>query len=479
MSAVAAAAAVSVTDEGLQRGLTRFHALAIVVGNIVGMSVYLRPAIIAQSVHTPARLLAAWCVAGLLCLTGALTYAELAARFPRSGGEYAFLRETLGEPPAFLFGWMRLTVSVGSTAALGVAVAVFLSDLLPLGGSSWHLRFLGGQATIDVGARQVIAAGTILMLAVLNISGVARAGRFQALVTTLKVIGLLGLIAAIFFAAHPHATPQRLNATSLGAPGVLAWGAALLAAMAAYDGWAQAPMAAGEIRDAPRALPWALITGVTVAMLLYLASNAAFLHVLTVDEIMISSSTAYPEAPSVGSRAATAALGTSAASVLTVLFLLSALGTLHCNLLLGSRVLFAMARDGLLPARLSRVAESTRTPAVAIAMWALLAMTLAVLSGYDRLSNMAVFGKLTFYAVATFGLLWWRRRTCLGNAFVGFRAPRGVPILFLVAVVVLLIVLVAGKSAEVLAGLALMGLGVPVYAAIRLRRAARLGGSLR
>jgi APA family basic amino acid/polyamine antiporter len=464
---------VSTTDEGLRRGLSRFHALAIVMGAMIGTGIYLRPASIAQLVQSPSRILAVWVVAGLFSLAGALTYAELASRLPRTGGEYAFLRETLGEFPAFLFGWMRLTVGVSAIAAMAAGVAVFLSDLVPFPVDlTRHITLwsVGGSVTVDLGARQAIAALVIFVLAVLNISGVARAGRFQGWVTSAKVIGLAALIGALAFAGHTHAVGSTHASTSNTSPDLLAYGGALLAALAVYNGWANVAMVGGEVRDARHTLPWALIVGLVASMLLYLALNEAYLHVLTLDQILGSSSTAHPDAPSVASRAASEALGTNARSVLTFLFLVSALGTLHSLILTPSRVLFAMARDGLLPERLSRVAESSHTPAAAIASLATLGMVLAVLGSYDRLSNMSAFGYLLFYPVNALGLLLWRRRTPQSNHPTSFKAPRGVPELFLLAAVALLIVLVVRASVEVVAALALMGLAVPVYALIRAHR---------
>ncbi len=161
-------------EQPLDRGLTRWHALAVVVGSIVGTGIYIRPASIAQLVGSPTVVLAVWICAGLLSLAGALTYAQLAARIPRSGGEYAFLRTTLGELPAFLFGWMRLTVSVGTCAAMAVAVTVFLSDLVPLGQPWIQVPIPGFHATvlIDLGSRQLLAVLIIMSLAVLNLRGV-------------------------------------------------------------------------------------------------------------------------------------------------------------------------------------------------------------------------------------------------------------------------------------------------------------------
>lgn len=472
MSTATAVLAGPVTDEGLKRGLTRFHALAIVVGSVVGTGIFLRPASIAQLVQSPFRVLTIWVGAGVLTLAGALTYAELAARLPRSGGEYAFLRKTLGEFPAFLFGWMRLTVGVSAIAAMAVAVAVFVSDLVPLGGLWWHYTFwcFGRSCPVDLGARQAVAVLVIFALAALNVSGVARAGRFQSIVTLAKVIGLVALIGVLAFAARAHAVDTNYSVTSSTAPGVLSYGGALLAALAPFNGWANAAMVGGEVRDARRTLPWALIVGICATVLLYVAVNAAYMHVLTMDEIAGSSSTAHPDAPSVASRAAAAVLGVNARFALTLLFLISAVGTLHCLILAPSRVLFAMARDGLLPRTLSRVAETTRTPAAAIIALAALGILLAVLGSYDRLSDMSAFGYLLFYPVNALGLIWWRRAP-RENDPGAFKAPRGVPQLFLLATVVLLVVLVVRGSVEVLAALALMGLGVPVYVSIRARRA--------
>src|ERR1700682_6492707 len=145
--------------EGLRRGLTRWHALAIVVGGVLGTGVYIRPASIAQLVGSPPLIMTVWVVTGLLSLAGALTYAELAARIPRSGGEYAFLKVTMVELPAFLYGWMRMTVGVGPIAVQAVAVTVFLSDLVPLAPAWAHIRipWRPQPISIDFGPHQLIA----------------------------------------------------------------------------------------------------------------------------------------------------------------------------------------------------------------------------------------------------------------------------------------------------------------------------------
>ncbi len=459
-------------EQQLYLGLTRWHALAVVVGSIVGTGIYIRPASIAQLVGSPTRILAVWVCAGLLSLTGALTYAQLAALIPRSGGEYAFLRTTLGELPAFLFGWMRLTVSVGTCAAMAVAVTVFLSDLVPLGHPWIQLPITWPHATllIELGARQLLAVVIIVSLAVLNIRGVGRAGRFQATVTILKVIGLLGLIAALLAFGHAAGSSAPGPVTDPAALESAAFSAALLAGMVAFNGWANVAMLAGEVKDAERTVPWALFWGILGVIGLYVMVNIAYLHVLPMGEILSANSAAHPTASSVASRAALTALGPKMGVLLPVLFMVSALGTLHCNLMAVPRVFYAMARDGLMPAALGRVAPTAHTPAVSILTVALIGAVLAVFGSYDRLSSMATFGNLLFFALNAWGLIRWPvgKETSIR---CGIR--RYLPWIFLLGSVWLLATLIAHGSVEVVWALVLIGAGLPLYLGIRAKRRGR------
>lgn len=458
-------------EEGLVRGLTRWHALAIVVGAVLGTGIYIRPASIAQLVGSPTWIIAIWIATGLLSLAGALTYAELANNIPRSGGEYAFLKVTLGELPAFLFGWMRLTVGVGTVGALAVASTVFLSDLLPLGGPWTSVSNPWSPSTIlvELGPRQLIAVLLILGLATLNIRGVGKAGRFQSWITAAKALSLFALIAAVALFGRSGAIPLD---PAPGTPAPLtasAFGAAVLAALAAYNGWANVAMVGGEVQDSRRTLPWALTVGVLIVVALYVAVNLAYLHALPLGEILTANSTAHPTATSVASRAAMAALGPRAGTILPLLFMISAVGALHSNLLTVPRVLFSMARDSLLPSGLARVSAIARTPAVAIVTLASVGSTLAVLGGYDRLTNMAAFGYVLFYALNAIGLLWWRhRQKSVGVATAPRR--RWIAALFLAGMLWLLVTITMRGSAEIVAALLLMALGFPVFAYLRHRR---------
>lgn len=464
----------TLADEGLRRGLTRWHALAVVVGGMLGTGIYIRPTSIAQLVGSPMLMMTVWIGTGLLSLAGALTYAELAALIPRSGGEYAFLRVTLGELPAFGFGWMRLTVGAGTVAGLAVAVTVFLADLVPLAPAWVHIAdpWNSGRILFEVGPRQLIAVIIIAGFAILNSRGVGKAGRFQSWITTIKVLGLLGLISAIIILGHEHATATLSSQSVHLAPvGASAYSAAVLAAIAAYNGWANVVMVGGEVQDPGRNLPWTLTRGMLLIIGLFVAVNLAYLYVLPLQDILTANSTAYPTAPSVASRAAVATLGPRAGIVLPLLFTLSALGTLHCNMLAVPRVFFSMARDGLLPQSLARVSATAQTPTVAIAALACVGATLAVIGNYDRLSNMAAFGNLFFYALNAAGLLWWRRREPQIDGR-GQRRQTWIPVLFLAGMLWLIVTLIARGSLEIVAALALMGVGLPVFGYMRYRRAA-------
>jgi APA family basic amino acid/polyamine antiporter len=440
------------TEEGLRRVLTRWNALAIVVGAVIGTGIYLRPASVAQLVQTPAAILAVWVGAGLLSMAGALTYSDLAARLPRSGGEYAFLHATLGNLPAFMFGWMRLTLGASIIGALAVAFTVFLSDFIALGAI----------------ARRGIPALLIAVLAALNVLGVANAGRFQSFVTSVKVASIVALVVALMVLAPSRTTTLHSSGSFYPATvGPSAYGAALLAALASYHGWAHVTMVGGEVRDAQRTLPWALVIGLGVVITIYLLANVAYLHALPMSDVLTSNSTAFPNAASVASRAAVATLGGGASKLLVVAFMISALGALHCNLLAVPRVFFAMARDRNMPEVLARVLPQRRTPYVAIMVLAAFGALFAVFGSYDRLTNMASFAYLLFYALNACGLLFAGRR---------LPAPAGhprlhlwIPVAFLFATTAILVSVVVRGLGEITVALAVLGFGLPVYLGLRWR----------
>ena len=458
-------------DRDLRRVLGRSQVLAIVVGAILGTGIYIRPASIAQLMGSSTAILGVWLAAGVLSLCGALTYAQLAMRISGTGGEYQYLQATLGRLPAFLFGWMRLTVGPAVIAALAVACTVFVSDVAPIGGPwvHWTLPWGNGATYLDVGPRQAIAVTIITGLAWVNSRGVRTAGGFQLAVTLLKVVGLLAVVSAIVIFGHSN--PDSPAALAPAAQtGALTTSAAVLAAMSAYNGWANAAMVAGEIRDPTRVLPWALVLGVGLVTILYLATNAVFLQVLPLPDIATANSTAYPTAPSVASKAIRLALGSHTAAALPVLLSLSALGAAHCNVLAVPRVLFSMARDGLLPRSLGLVATHSGTPNRAISTFAAVAAVFAVVGSYDRLTNMTAFSFLLFFALTAFGFLLSQRATPKSARDPRFWLTTAIAAVFLCGSVWLIVAITLRGSVEVLAAIGLVSFGLPIFGLIEVLR---------
>lgn len=458
----------SVGERELRRDLHRPQVLALVVGAMVGSGIYIRPASIAQQLESPKLILAVWIIGGLLSLCGSLSYAQLAMRVPGTGGEYLFLRTTLGSLTAFLFGWMRLTVGPAVIAGMAVAFTIFLGDFVPLGGPWFHLALPWdqGRELLDIGPRQAIAVTTILGLAWINTRGVGRAGSFQLLVTVCKVIGLALLVIVITLFGHSSPAQTSIQAASTH-PSTLAYGAALLGVMATYNGWANAAIVGGEVRDAERTLPWALITGMLIVIVLYVVTNMAYLNMLTLKEIASANSSAHPDAPSIASLAVQHAFGTRTATLLPIMFAISALGTAHCNVLVFPRIVLSMARDGLLPTSLAAVTPRSATPDRAIWASAAVAAVFALVGSYDRLTNLTTFGYNVFYALTTMGLLWSQRLAPPASRGRGYWSTTIIAILFLSGTGALITASVARGSPEVMTAVVLIASGLPIFALIQ------------
>jgi basic amino acid/polyamine antiporter, APA family len=226
-------------------------------------------------------------------------------------------------------------------------------------------------------------------------------------------------------------------------------------------------------RDAERTVPWALITGIVLVTGLYVVTNVAFLHALSLPDIITANSTDHPDAPSVASRAVQHALGARVATVLPILFAVSALGAARCNMLTTPRVFMSMARDGVLPASLANVAPRSATPNRAIWTFAAVGAVFAVVGTYDRLTNMNVFGALVFFAFTAIGSLWSHRATPWAARSHAFWSTTSIAVLFLLGTSTLIVASIARGSIEVLSAVALIGLGIPVFAVLELLR----GGS--
>ena len=452
----------------LVRALSLRDAAALVIGTVIGTGIFLKTAPMSQLLASPSMVLFAWVAAGLLSLAGALTYAELGAMLPKAGGEYVFLREAYGDLLAFLFGWANMAIiATGAIAALGTAFASFLSAFVPMSAvyAESTFQLLGQEVHWEFGIRQVVAVAVILLFTAVNTVGVATSGRIQWLLTAAKVLGITVIVGGAFLlsrsASWTHlSTPQTVAAT---AGGVSAFGAAMIAALWAYQGWSHMPMVAGEMRNPERDIPRGLIYGMFIVLGIYLLTNIAYFYALPFNEVVTSSSTAYRDALPVATKATQSFLGSKASAVVTIAFLLSLIGALNGVVVMNARVPYAMARDGLFFRGLGELSPTTGVPARAVWAQGIWGALLALSGTFDQLTTSSIFAVWIFFALAAGAVLVLRKKMPdLPRPYRTFGYPL-VPILFILVASWLVINTLRTNPVESAAGLLLIGLGIPLY----------------
>ena len=457
-----------------RRDLTLMHAMSLVVGVIIGTGIFLKTASMAQAVGTPALVLAAWVVAGLVAMLGALCFAELGALLPHAGGEYVYLRTAYGEIPGFLFACNGFVLGGAAIAAYGAAVAIFISDIHPLGAAwlSYTAQPFGVSFTLSLGPRQLLAVAVIAVFAAINCAGVMMGGRVQALLTAGKVAAILGVAAGVFLFGSTRGADNLAAPAGSSSGGLAGFGAAMFSALWAYSGWQFLPMAASEVREPQRNLPRAIVGGTLLVLALYLTINFAYLYALPFWQVASANSNAYPEAPSVAARAVQTFLGGRAAPVAALIFLISTIGSLNGVILSAARVPYAAARDGLLFAPFGRLSAASRVPRTSLVLLAVWGALLAASGSFDQLTNMAVMSYALFWIPVSLAVIVLRRK--LPAAPRPYRVPGYplVPLLF--ALVMAGIVVSALRSApkEAIATIVLILLALPLYPLFRRSRAA-------
>lgn len=444
-----------VTAPRLQAVLGPISAAAIVVGAVIGSGVFLKPASIAQATQGYVGVIVSlWMICGLVNLCGALALAELAAMMPQAGGLYVFLREAYGRPWAFLWAWAEFwVVRSGSIAALAAAMALNLEHALHMSMPFSPLWRAG------------LAIGTIAALAVINILGTHWGGWLSNVTTTIKIAAVAFLAVLPFLALQSPTTfdqplwPATWQLSLLGGLGT-----ALSGIMWAYDGWAHLPMVSEEIRAPERNLPRALIGGTLLLIVLYTSANVAYHLILPSDVIAVAKVPAAAAAetllPHWGERFVLSMIG------------VSVFGALNANVLVGPRVLFAVARDYEFLKPWRRIDPRFGTPAMAIAGLAVWSTVLILAGGlypdpnkrlYDVLTDYCIFGASVFNLAAVVAVIALRRQQasrprpyrCWGYPLV--------PAVFIVGYLIFLGTMLWAAPVECLVGLSLLLLGAVFY----------------
>ena len=451
----------------LVRGLGPVATTAIVVGNVIGTGVFLKSRVMTCNVGTPGRVITVWIVAGLLSLAGALTYAELAAIWPRAGGEYVFIRNAYNSRLAFLFGWMRFFASgAGSLAALAVGFAIFLNVLLKgtLEVTYFHLDLPGYR--VPFGSLQIVALSAIAFVTLINCASVSVGGKFAITLTAIKVgsIVLLGLGALLFASgnwsnfllADNGGACEGVAAAARG--GSAGFAAAMLGALWAYNGWNEMTFVSGEVKNPQRNIPIALIIGMTICMGLYVFVNTTYFYVLTPTEIAN-----VPATSSVAGVVVETFLGAIALTLIAAAMMTSTFGALHTSTMANSRVPFAMAQDGLFPKVLAHVSERTHVPVRALVVQGIWAGVLALSGSYDTLTDYVIFVNWIFFGLVIVSVFFIRRRLPREEATYRAWGYPVVPLLFLLTTAWLLVSTLITAPIRSLIGLALVLIGLPVY----------------
>jgi len=405
-----------------------------------------------------------WVFGGLLSLCGALSYAELAAAMPEAGGEYVYLREAYGPLWGFLYGWTQMFVAKsGSIATLATAFFYYLTNFFPLLGGVFYtvpLPLGAHGAPLDLRYGQLLAMALILFLAGVNYFGVKIGGEVQIIVTIVKTLLIAFIVVAGlgFGKAHGPAPASVLHPLTIAG-----FFAALVAALWAYDGWNNVSMVASEIRQPQRSLPLALIGGTLAVIVIYLAANAAYFHVLTAQQVGSSERVAADMM-----RRVVGGWGSHAVSIAAMISIFAAL---NGSILSGARVPYAMARDRRFFASVAKVNAAYHTPGVsilALSAWS----ALLVLSGrYEQLFTYVIFASWILYGMTTAAVIVLRiKKPDLPRPYKTLGYPV-LPVLFVLVAISLVLSTLFDSPRESLLGLGFIFLGLPFYSYWTRRRA--------
>jgi APA family basic amino acid/polyamine antiporter len=421
-------------------GLGVLDASLIVVGSIVGSGIFLVSGVVAQGAPSHVAFLSMWIVGGGVALAGALSNGELGGMFPRSGGEYVYLREAYGPQVGFLSGWTSFCVGFpGSIAALAAGLGATVAPMFGLGGS----------AAKNIGLLAIVA------LTALNALGLSPAKWIQNVLSVTKLVAFCGLMAlALLRQGAPSSAAGSLPAADSGAVA-----SALIAVFFAYSGWNAATYITGEMRDAQRTLGRALGLGTGVCIVLYILVNLVYLHAMSLPQLAASAQPA---------RAAAMALGgTAAAAALSPLMAICVLSSMQASMFVGPRIVEAMAADGLFFASVGRVHANTRVPIVALLAQGIISALLLATGSFSELVTFTGLAIGAFSTLTVVAVLVLRRRR--PDASRPFRVPGYpfVPLLFVaVNIWVLWSVLASGTKAAI-GCLVIVVTGIPAYAAFR------------
>jgi APA family basic amino acid/polyamine antiporter len=439
----------------LVRGLGLWSAIAIVIGDTVGTGIFLVSSDMARAVGSATLVLAAWVLGGLIVLLGAFCYAELGAAFPKAGGPYVYLSRGLGPIWGFLFGWMSsfLERPVGM-ATLAAGFVRFLGFFFPVLATPWFTSHLGSYE-FSLTPAQPLAALIVLIATAINYFSVRMSGAIQVVLTSLKIATILLIVVGgvLFGAQSASKAAPAVGQFSFGMIGALL--TALVPAMWAYNGFNDLGDLGEEIVRPQKNIPRAIILGLLTVIGLYVLANVVYFHTLPFAHLALSQHVASDVVQSMA--------GPRGATYLTIAMAVSALGALHVVILTGSRIPYAMARDGEFFHFAARIHPGFRTPSGSLIFLGSLAALLALSGTYEELYSLFVFAVWIFFALAAIALLRLRKKEPnLPRPYRAWGYP-WTPLIFLIAAVALTVNLWMVRPVRSSLGLAVIAAGIPFF----------------
>jgi|SRR5690348_12997764 len=504
-STQAISSASAASEHGFVRAIGLFDGTMIVVGSMIGSGIFIVASTISQQTGSPGGLLLTWVLTGLLTISAALSYGELAAIFPHAGGQYVYLREAYSPLWGFLYGWtLFLVIQTGTIAAVAVGFAKYLGVLFPaVSPEAWivHPISLGSKYAISLSVQQLVGILMILFLTFLNTLGVRLGKLIQNIFTSAKTLALVGLIIlGIFVGRNAGAISENFNhmwairnqqtlepgasflkglvptvTAASGAFGLfVAYCVAQVGSLFSADAWNNIGFTAAEVKNPKRDVALSMAFGTIIVITLYYLANLAYLFTLPLVQIQT-----VPDGR-VASAALNAIFGPVGGAIMAVAIIISTFGCNNGLILAGARVSYAMARDGLFFRSTGKL-NNKGVPGSALVYqgsWITLLILLRtrqvdaagiVTYGnlYNDLLNYVVFAVLLFYALTIAGIFSLRaKKPDLERPYRAFGYPV-IPGLYIVAAAAIMFALLLYQTKTAGAGLVIVLLGVPVYLWLR------------
>lgn len=489
-------------DQELVKGLGLTSATTLVMGSMIGSGVFIVAADIARLVSSPALLIGAWVVTGFMTIVAALAYGELAAMMPRAGGQYVYLRESLGPLWGFLYGWtFFLVIQCGTIAAVGVAFGKFLGVFFPsVSSANWlgyHWRvppipigpMVLGNMDVGLNTQNLVAIVSIVLLSVVNIYGVRTGAIVQNIFTFAKTAALLGLVLLGVFVGRTHeaiaanfganfwhnAGLNALHQIPIGLAGAtVAVGTITVLAVAqvgslfSADAWNNVTFTAGEVKNPQRNLPLSLAVGTGAVILIYIAANFVYLFALPLlgdpnAHTVFGRGIQYASEDRVATAVMSQIFGQAGAKLMALAILVSTFGCNNGLILAGARVYYAMAKDGLFFKSVANLHPKYKTPAVSLAVQAAWSCALCLTGSYGQLLDYTIFAVLVFYILTLVGLFILRRtRPDAERPYKAYGYPV-LPAIYILMALYIDVVLLRYKPQYTWPGLIIVLMGIPVY----------------